>query len=124
MGKGERPFLPVWRALHLAMPFEDTPFIDNQGGGEEVPMKLACGVNLSFFVNMDLPFHLATDDDGVDPDLSFDDGGLCNDECSAIKDLPFEFTFQAEYTLKGHLSFKEAFLSQEGTDLLMCGRGL
>ena len=55
------------------MALKDSTFINGEDRGEEISVKLPCGMNLRPCLGVNLSFHKTIDDDRIDPNLAFDD---------------------------------------------------
>jgi hypothetical protein len=65
-----KTFLLIQGPVHFALAFKDSALANGDDGGREVSEELARRMNLHSSIGLDLPFYMAIDDDGLDPDLS------------------------------------------------------
>ena len=79
MGEKLKIFFFIDDPFHFAVPLKDSTLIDGEDRGDDIPVKLTCGMDLRPPLGINLPFQKTIDDDRIDPDLAFDDCRFTND---------------------------------------------
>ena len=118
MGRGEMIMLSIDSPLHFTVAIKDSAFVDGEDRGNEISIELTGRMYLHTSLGDNLSFNAAIDDNGIRLDLSFDNCGLTNNQCSALEDLSFELPLQTKYALEGHLPLKDDLLTEITADLL------
>lgn len=118
MGEEVKIFFLTGLSFHFAITFKDPPFGDGDDGGGKVPKEFPRGMDFHPPLGIHFSLHVAIDDERIDTNLSFDDCCFPYNEGATLEDLTFKLSIEAEDPFKGHLSFKDGFLSQEGANVL------